>query len=396
MKDKTAQRDSVALKPLSETAVSLPLSGIRKFFDLASSMEDVISLGVGEPDFQTPWVGRETAIYSIERGQTTYSANQGLIELRQEIDRRYQRLYNLSFDPKTEILVTVGASQALDLACRAILNPGDEVLLPEPCFVAYKPIVLLAGGKPVTIRTESARDFAFSIEDLKKASSNKTKAILIGHPSNPTGASLSRELLEDLVRFAEERGLYIISDEIYDRLSYDGDHTCVAGLDGARDRTVVVNGFSKTYAMTGWRLGYALAPRAIIEVMTRIHSHTMMCAPTPSQRAAVAILKSGDRSVNDMVMQYKQRRNLIVDGLNKLGLTCRLPAGAFYAFPSIRSTGLSSEDFARELLLREGVALVPGSVFGECGEGHVRCSYATSTRNIEEALSRIGKFLSSL
>ncbi|HMP54470.1 MAG TPA: aminotransferase class I/II-fold pyridoxal phosphate-dependent enzyme, partial [Candidatus Melainabacteria bacterium] len=265
MKDKTAQRDSVALKPLSETAVSLPLSGIRKFFDLASSMEDVISLGVGEPDFQTPWVGRETAIYSIERGQTTYSANQGLIELRQEIDRRYQRLYNLSFDPKTEILVTVGASQALDLACRAILNPGDEVLLPEPCFVAYKPIVLLAGGKPVIIPTDSASDFAFSIEDLKKASSNKTKAILIGHPSNPTGASLSRELLEDLVRFANERGLYIISDEIYDRLSYDGDHTCVAGLDGARDRTVVVNGFSKTYAMTGWRLGYALAPRAIIE-----------------------------------------------------------------------------------------------------------------------------------
>lgn len=388
--------ETASLKPLASAASELPLSGIRKFFDLASSMEDVISLGVGEPDFSTPWVARETAIYSIERGQTTYTANQGLLELREEIDKRYQRLYEISYNPVSEILVTVGASQALDLACRALLNPGDEVLLPEPCFVAYKPIVLLAGGIPKTIETDHKSGFDFSISSLEAKVTSKTKAILIGHPSNPTGASIDRALLTELVKFAEKHHLYIISDEIYDRLSYDRDHNCVATLPGARERTIVINGFSKTYAMTGWRLGYALAPSSIIEVMTRIHSHTMMCAPTPSQKAAVAILKNGDQYVQDMVTQYKQRRNLIVDGLNKIGLDCHLPAGAFYAFPSIVSTGLSSEEFAQRLLMEQRVALVPGTVFGASGEGHVRCSYATSTRSIEAALERMGSFVKSL
>lgn len=388
--------DNKTLKPLSAIATQLPLSGIRKFFDLASNMEDVISLGVGEPDFQTPWVARETAIYTIERGQTTYTANQGLFELREEIDRRYQRLYGIGFDPAREIVVTVGASQALDLTFRALLNPGDEVLLPEPCFVAYKPIVLLAGGKVVTIETDHKNNFGFTIEQLEKALTANTKAILLGHPSNPTGASIDRQLLLDLVEFARENNLYIVSDEIYDRLTYDSEHVCVAALPGARQRTIVVNGFSKTYAMTGWRLGYALAPSNIIEVMTRIHSHTMMCAPTPSQKAAVAILKSGDTYVRDMVSQYKQRRNLIVDGLNKLGLDCHLPDGAFYAFPSIKTTGLTAEQFAQRLLVEEHVATVPGTVFGASGEGHIRCSYATSASQIEVALDRMGRFLSRL
>lgn len=391
----SSKREEIISSRLSRNASSLPSSGIRKFFDLASSMEDVISLGVGEPDFHTPWVARENAVYSIEKGHTTYTSNQGLLQLREKISERYRKLYGIDYDPENEIIVTVGASQGIDLAMRALLDPGDQVLVPEPSFVAYKPIVRLAGGEPVAVATSQEQNFAFTIEQLKEHVTPKTKAILFGNPSNPTGTSLSRELLCELVEFALSQNIFIISDEIYDSLNYDIEHTCVSTLKNARDISIVLNGFSKTYAMTGWRLGYACAPSPVIKLMTRIHSHTMMCAPTPSQYAAMAVLQSGDPYVNDMVVQYKQRRNLIVDGLNKLGLNCHIPYGAFYAFPSIGVAGMSSEQFAQELLTDEKVAVVPGSVFGESGEGFIRCSYATSLEKIELALERMKKFLSS-
>lgn len=381
---------------LSRLATELPLSGIRKFFDLASTMEDVVSLGVGEPDFLTPWVGRENAVYSIERGYTTYTANQGLLELRQAISRRYQELYGIDFNPEEEILITVGVSQGLDLACRALLNFGEQVLIPEPCFVAYKPIVQLAGGIPVSVPTSIEEDFQFSIEQLEKLCTDKTKAILIGNPSNPTGFGLTESLSKALVDFANKKNLFIISDEIYDQLSYEGEHIPICSLSNAKDRTITLNGFSKTYAMTGWRLGYALAPKHVIEVMTRIHSHTMMCAPTPSQNAAISVLRSGDSYVQDMKNQYMQRRNFIVEALNRLGLQCKLPTGAFYAFPSVKSTGLTSSSFAEKLLLEKAVAVVPGDVFGPSGEGHIRCSYATSIEKIELAVNRIESFLETL
>ncbi|MBX9952049.1 MAG: aminotransferase class I/II-fold pyridoxal phosphate-dependent enzyme [Candidatus Obscuribacterales bacterium] len=387
---------SLSLKPLSKTALEVPFSGIRRFFDIAASMQDVVSLGVGEPDFVTPWSIREAAIYSLERGQTTYTSNYGLLELRKEISRYLNKRYKVEYNPESEILVTVGVSEGLDLAMRVLLNPGDEVLIPEPCYVSYRPCVSLAGGVPVGVETHAEAQFAVTAEQLKAVCTERTKAILLGYPSNPTGAVLNREQIVDIINFARERGLYVVSDEIYDRLTYEGIHTCVASVPGAREITVLLNGFSKAHAMTGWRIAYACAPEPILKMMMKIHSYTMLCAPITGQIAAVEALKHAEREVEEMVAHYRQRRRLIVDGLNKIGLTCHMPLGAFYAFPSIKSTGLSAEQFAERLLLEEHVAVVPGTAFGAGGDGHIRCSYATSVEKLELALSRMGTFVENL
>ena len=379
--------------PLSRIARELPPSGIRKFFDIAAQMQDVISLSVGEPDFATPWAIREAAIYSLERGQTTYTSNYGILELRQHIARHLDELYGVSYRAGDEVLVTVGVSEGMDLAMRTILDPGDEVLVPEPCYVSYKPCVSLAGGIPVGIETRMEDEFRVSVAQLEAATTPRTKAIVLGYPSNPTGATMPRAALQEVVDFARRRNLYLISDEIYDRLTYDGQHACVASLPGAWERTILLNGFSKAYAMTGWRVGYACAPAPIINAMYKIHAYTIMCVPTTSQKAALEALKTAEPAVRDMVGQYNQRRRLIVDGLNRIGLDCHMPQGAFYAFPSIRRTGLTSEQFAEGLLFDEHVAVVPGTAFGKGGEGHIRCSYATSLEKIEEALKRIARFV---
>ena len=378
---------------LSRIARDLPPSGIRKFFDIAAQMQDVISLSVGEPDFATPWAIREAAIYSLERGQTTYTSNYGILELRQLIARHLENLYGVRYRFEDEILVTVGVSEGMDLAMRAILDPGDEVIVPEPCYVSYKPCISLAGGVPVGIRTTMEDEFRVTVEQLQSALTPRTKAIVLGYPSNPTGATMPRAALQRIVDFAVRHDLYIISDEIYDRLTYDGAHTCVASLPGAWERTVLLNGFSKAYAMTGWRVGYVCAPPALLNAMYKIHSYTIMCVPTTSQKAAIEALKSGEPAVRDMVGQYNQRRRLIVDGLNAAGLDCHMPSGAFYAFPSIRATGMTSEEFAERLLFEEHVAVVPGTAFGIGGEDNIRISYATSLAKIEEALRRIARFV---
>lgn len=378
---------------LSRIARDLPPSGIRKFFDIAAQMQDVISLSVGEPDFATPWAIREAAIYSLERGQTTYTSNFGILELRHLIARHLDTLYGVQYHAEDEVLVTVGVSEGMDLAMRAVLDPGDEVLIPEPCYVSYKPCISLAGGVPVGILTTMENGFRVTVAQLEAALTPRTKAIVLGYPSNPTGATMPRPQMQDIVDFAVRHNLYLISDEIYDRLTYDGTHTCVAALPGARDRTILLNGFSKAYAMTGWRVGYVCAPPEVLNAMYKIHSYTIMCVPTTSQKAAIEALKSGEPAVRDMVGQYNQRRRLIVDGLNHAGLECHLPQGAFYAFPSIQSTGLTSEDFAMRLIKEEQVAVVPGTAFGMGGEGHIRISYATSLAKIEEALHRITRFV---
>lgn len=384
------------IKPIATKAKDLPVSGIRKFFDIVASMQDVVSLGVGEPDFTTPWTIREAAIYSLERGQTTYTSNYGLLELRREIARLLRDRYDVKYDPAEEILVTVGVSEGLDLAMRTLLNDGDEVLVAEPCYVSYKPCITLAGGVPVGVETRAENHFKVTVEDLEAKVTERTKAILIGYPSNPTGATMNRDELAELVDFAAKHGLYILSDEIYDRLSYDDEHVCLPSIPGAYERTILFNGFSKAYAMTGWRIGYVCAPRNLIAVMTKIHSYTMLCAPITGQKAALEALKSGESEVVEMVRQYNQRRHLIVSGLNEIGLKCHMPRGAFYAFPSIRNTGLTSEQFAERLLFEEKVAIVPGTAFGACGEGHVRCSYATATDKIEIALKRMKRFVDKL
>ncbi len=387
---------SLSLKPLSKVALDVPFSGIRRFFDIAASMQDVVSLGVGEPDFVTPWSVREAAIYSLERGHTTYTSNYGLLELRREIAGYLNKRYKVEYNPEAEILITVGVSEGLDLAMRVLLNPGDEVLIPEPCYVSYRPCVSLAGGVPVGVETRAEAKFAVTAEQLKAACTERTKAILLGYPSNPTGAVLSREQIVEIINFARDRGLYVVSDEIYDRLTYDGIHTCVASVPGAREITILLNGFSKAYAMTGWRIAYACAPEPILKMMMKLHSYTMLCAPITSQMAALEAIKYADNSVEEMVAHYRQRRRLIVDGLNNLGLTCHMPLGAFYAFPSIESTGLSAEQFAERLLLEEHVAVVPGTAFGAGGDGHIRCSYATSVEKLELALARMQSFMQKI
>lgn len=375
----------------------LPPSGIRRFFDLVQATEGVISLGVGEPDFPTPWTISTRAIAALELGRTTYTSNHGLLELRQAIVDYLCRLYGVRYDPATEVMVTVGVSEALDLACRAILEPGDEIIVPEPCFVSYGPAVKLAHGEPVAVATSAEDDFVPRIERIEAAITPRTKAILLGSPSNPTGAVIPGETLLDLLDLAAAHDLILISDEIYDRLIYDGlEHICLASLPGAKERTILLNGFSKAFAMTGWRIGYACAPDDILAAMVKIHQYSMMCAPIMGQEAAIEALTRGERAVREMVKAYDQRRRVLVDGFNQLGLTCRMPSGAFYTFPSIESSGLDAETFCERLLVEQNVAVVPGNAFGACGEGHIRATYATSIEEIREALARTGKFLDSL
>lgn len=378
---------------ISQKVNNISPSGIRKFFDLLSSLEGVISLGVGEPDFVTPWHIREAATYSLERGYTMYTSNYGMLELRQELAGYLERHYGISYQHEREILVTVGVSEGLDLAMRAILNPGDEVIIPEPWYVSYPPCVILAGGIPVFVPTGKQNNFALKAEDVEPLINKQTKAILIGYPSNPTGAVMPREELSKIARLAQKYNLLVVSDEIYARLVYGVEHTCFASLPGMREQTILLGGFSKAFAMTGWRIGYIGANQQLIEAMVKIHQYTMLCAPTMSQMAAIEALRSGEDDVDKMVKEYDRRRKFIVKRLNEIGLPCFEPKGAFYAFPSIEATGMNSEEFAERLLMEERVAVVPGSAFGQCGEGFVRCCYATSLANIEEALKRMGRFV---
>ncbi len=371
----------------------LPASPIRRFFDLVSALPDAISLSIGEPDFVTPWSAREAAIFSLEKGATHYTANRGTLELRREIAAYLARRFGVSYDPLTEIIVTVGGSEALDLFCRAALDPGDEVIVPQPCFVSYVPLIDLAGGRAVPAPTEEKDAFCTSAARLEPLVTDRTKALLLGYPANPTGAVLPAAEAARIAELACRRDLFVASDEIYAELSYDGGHTCVAALPGMKERTLLISGFSKAFAMTGWRLGYAAGPAPLVGAMNKIHGYTIMCSSTMAQKAAVEALQSCERQVEDMRRQYNHRRRVIVNRLNDMGLSCFEPRGAFYAFPCIRSTGLSSDEFAERLLSEEKVAVVPGSAFGACGEGYVRCSYATSMELIEEAMRRMAAFV---
>jgi len=381
---------------LSSRVTSIPPSGIRRLFDIVAQMEDVISLGVGEPDFGTAWRVREAAIFGLERGRTSYTGNSGLLELRVAIADHIRHRHQVAYDPTNEVLVTVGVSEGLDLALRSLLEPGDEVLLPQPWYVAYPACVSLAGGVPVAVPTRSANGFVPHPDDIVAAITPRTRVLLLNYPSNPTGAVPDRDTLTAIARIAEQHDLVVITDEIYDRLSYDAEHTCFTSLRGARDRTVLLNGFSKTYGMTGWRVGYAAGPEPIISAMTKIHQFTALCASRQAQEAALEALRVPDREIEAMVGDYRLRRRLMVDGLNRIGLPCHLPAGAFYVFPDIRPTGLSSGEFAERLLTEGRVAVVPGDAFGESGAGHVRCAYATAPAQLEQALDRIERFVSSL
>jgi aminotransferase len=380
-------------KVISDRANRLSPSGIRKFFDLLQKQKDSISLGVGEPDYSTPWHISEAAVKSMERGYTMYTSNSGILELRELTAKYLKEKYGIDYNPEGEILVTVGVSEALDLAMRAILNPGDEVIMPDPHYVAYDSCVTLAEGQSVMVPTHQKNSFEVEAKDIEARITGKTKTILIGYPANPTGAVMPRPKLLDIAALAQRHNLIVISDEIYARLTYGTEHTCFASLPGIRENTILLGGFSKAYAMTGWRIGYAVAPREIIAAMTKIHQYTIMCAPTPAQVAAIEALKTGEPDVIEMVADYDRRRKVIVKGLNDIGLPCFEPKGAFYAFPSITPTGLNSEEFSEKLLMEEKVAVVPGSTFGQCGEGYVRCCYATSLADIQEALTRMGRFV---
>ncbi|MBD1382573.1 aminotransferase [Metabacillus arenae] len=378
---------------ISNTVQELQPSGIRRFFDLAANMEGVISLGVGEPDFVTSWNVREASILSLEQGFTSYTANAGLIELREEIGSYLSSRFSINYHPKHELFVTVGASQALDLALRAIINPGEEVIVPEPCFVAYGPLVTLSGGKPVPLATNVKSDFKLTVEQLEKSITPQTKALLLCSPSNPTGSVYSKEELQEIAAIVDKNDLLVISDEIYAELTYDDTFTSFASLEGMKDRTILISGFSKGFAMTGWRLGFVAAESKLLASMLKIHQYSMMCAPTMAQYAALEALRNGLEDVEAMKKSYRRRRNLFVESLNEMGLTCHHPGGAFYAFPSISATGMTSEQFAEQLLLQEKVAVVPGHVFGPSGEGFIRCSYASSLEHLQEALNRIQRFL---
>jgi aminotransferase len=378
---------------ISAKVDQLKPSGIRRFFDLAAGMEGVISLGVGEPDFVTPWSVREAAILSLEQGYTSYTANAGLLELRQEIASYMVKSFGVQYEPESEIIVTVGASQAIDIALRAILDQGDEVIVIEPCFVSYAPLVSLAGGNPVTVQTRKEDDFKILPSQLEQAITPRTKAILLCSPNNPTGTMLSGKELEGIAAVAEKHDLLVLSDEIYAELVYDEDYTSFASISGMKERTLLISGFSKGFAMTGWRLGFICAPKEISQAMLKIHQYSMMCAPTMAQFAALEALRTGRGDVDSMQKSYRRRRNYFVQSLEDIGLPCHIPGGAFYAFPSIEGTGLTSEQFAEQLLLEEKVAVVPGNVFGESGEGHIRCSYASSMEQLQEAVKRIGRFL---
>lgn len=378
---------------VSERIATVPPSGIRRFFDIAATMEDVISLGIGEPDFDTPEPIVQAGIEALKRGETHYTSNSGLIELRRALAEHLERMYGQTYDPVNEILVTVGVSEALYLAFAATLDPGDEVIIPEPCFVSYAPEVVFAGGTPVIVPTTVENNFQVTAEAITAAITPRTKALLIGYPNNPTGAVMSRERLNEIAAVVKQHDLLVISDEIYDRLVYGVEHVCVPSLPGMYSRTILLQGFSKAYAMTGWRIGYIAAPAELLEMMRKVHQYTIMSAPSVSQYAALAALREGETYVQEMAAEYDRRRRLIVDGLNEIGLSCFEPQGAFYAFPSIEITGMDGTEFAETLLQEERVALIPGSAFGEAGKGYVRCSYATAYEKIEEALERLQRFV---
>ena len=384
-------------KLLSPTVLDIKPSGIRKFFDIADTMDDVISLGVGEPDFPTPWEIRKAGIFSLEQGKTRYSSNWGLEQLRVSIAKYLKRKYNLTYNPKNEVLVTVGGSEAIDACIRAITSPGDEIIIPQPSYVCYEPMTRLAGAVPVILETRAEDDFKVTPEQLRALITPRTKALILPYPCNPTGGIMERRDLEAIADVLRDTNIFIISDEIYAELTFgDTPHVSIAEIDGMHERTMVVNGFSKAFSMTGWRLGYACGPEPVIRQVTKIHQYAIMCAPTTSQYAAIEALENGDDAVAAMKEEYDMRRRLIVAGFNALGLTCREPKGAFYAFPCIASTGLSSEEFCERLLWAEKVAVVPGTAFGQGGEGLIRASYCYSTEHIKEALRRIEKFLKTL
>jgi len=380
-------------KLISQKVDTLPPSGIRKFFDLLSSVEDVISLGIGEPDFVTPWHIREAGTYSLEKGYTMYTSNSGMPELRQELASYLELRYRISYHPEHEILITTGSSEGLDLALRAIINPGDEVIIPNPCYVAYPADIILAGGVPILVPTNEENNFVVRATDIEARITKQTKAILIGYPANPTGAVMSKKEADAIAELAKKHDLLVISDEIYARLVYEAEHICFPGLPGMKERTILISGFSKSHAMTGWRIGYVAAERRFIQALTKIHQYTMLSAPTMAQMAAIEALRNGESEVEKMVQEYNRRRRLMVKRLNEIGLPCFEPKGAFYAFPSIKATGMNSEEFAEKLLLEEKVAVVPGTAFGPYGEGFVRCCYATSLPDIEEALRRMDRFI---
>ena len=381
-------------KLVNPTVDELPSSAIRKFFDVANLMDDAISLGVGEPDFVTPWPIREAGIYSLEKGQTYYTANSGLIELREEICTYMKRKYDISYDAKTQVLVTVGGSEAIDAMIRSVVRPGDEVLIPEPSFVCYKPLTIMAGGVPVIIETKEEDNFRLTPKQLKEKITDKTKLLILPYPNNPTGAIMTKSDLEAIAEVLKDTNILVLSDEIYAELCYsDEEHVPFSKIDGMYERTVVVNGFSKAFAMTGWRLGYAMGPERIMKLMTKVHQYGIMSSPTTSQYAAIEALRNCDDDVIRLRDEYNHRRRVIVDGFRNMGLSCFEPYGAFYVFPCIKKTGMTSEEFCNRLLEEERVAVVPGTGFGECGEGFIRCSYAYSIEKIEEALSRIERFV---
>lgn len=381
-------------KLVNPTVDALPPSGIRKFFDVVGTMKGAISLGVGEPDFVTPWAIREAGIASLEKGQTYYTANSGLMELREEICTYNKRKYGVEYNPATQVLVTVGGSEAIDAMIRSVIKPGDEVLIPEPSFVCYKPLTIMAGGVPVIIETKEEDDFHLTPEQLKEKITDKTKLLILPYPNNPTGAVMTKADLEAIADVIRDTDILVLSDEIYGELRYNDEaHIPFSKIEGMYDRTVVVNGFSKAFAMTGWRLGYAIGPERLIKLMTKIHQYGIMSSPTTSQYAAIEALRACDADVEKMCSEYNRRRRVIVDGFRNMGLSCFEPYGAFYIFPCIKKTGMTSEEFCNRLLEEEKVAVVPGTAFGDCGEGFIRCSYAYSVESIEEALKRIGRFV---
>ncbi|QEH69684.1 aminotransferase class I/II-fold pyridoxal phosphate-dependent enzyme [Cellulosilyticum sp. ST5] len=374
--------------------MDVPPSGIRKFFDIANEMGDAISLGVGEPDFDTPWHIREEGIYSLEKGKTFYSANAGLLELREEICNYMKRRFDLSYCPKDQTLVTVGGSEAIDLALRILINPGDEVLIPEPCYVSYTPCTIFAGGTPVTIPTREENNFKLTPDELRQYITPRTKILILPYPNNPTGAIMEKEELEAIAEVLRETNIIVLSDEIYGELTYGKKHVSIASIEGMYERTILISGFSKSYAMTGWRLGYALGPVPLMKLMTKMHQFAIMCAPTTSQYAAIEAMRNGDDDVAMMCESYNKRRRLMVEHFRQMGLSCFEPEGAFYVFPSIKRTGMTSDEFCETLLKEEKVAVVPGTAFGTYGEGFIRCSYAYSVEELKEALVRIERFVS--
>lgn len=382
--------------PLSKTITEIKPSGIRKFFDIASERKDTISLGVGEPDFDTPWHIRDEGIYSLEKGKTFYTSNLGLIELREEINNYLKRRFDVCYDPKSEIIITVGGSEAIDIGLRAMLDPGDEVLIPQPSYVSYEPCTILAGGVPVIIELKNENEFRLTKEELLDAITDKTKVLILPFPNNPTGAIMERKDLEDIAKICIEKDIFVMSDEIYSELTYGKDHVSIASLPGMKERTILINGFSKSYAMTGWRLGYACGPKTIIEQMTKIHQFAIMCAPTTSQYAAVEAIKNGDEDVAKMRESYNQRRNFLMNAFKEMDLPCFEPFGAFYVFPCIKEFNMTSEEFAFALLDAENLAVVPGTAFGDCGEGFLRISYAYSIEKLKIAMGRMEHFINGL